>query len=90
MEYHHKIYELKKRSHYEKNLIFLFSLLGICILAGCTQYAGQDPEESEDYIMTEENAFILKDGASVSLWEPYEDSLIHSYRLENGQELPDF
>lgn len=71
----------------KKRLILSCLAFSVCMMAGCAGNSDQSTIKSEPYIMIKENVCTLKDGTCVSLWKPHEESLICSYRLENGQEL---
>lgn len=66
----------------KKYLSTVFILSATFLLAGCGKES--DPNE---YTMTQQDAYTLSDGTTVSRWEPNPDSLSHSYRLEDGEEL---
>lgn len=76
------------------------SVLCVLTLSGCAKAflymqqlaAMQQTENSteEEYILTEENAYVFEDGTAVSLWQPsYENSHVLSYRFSDGRILMD-
>ncbi|MCI9378239.1 MAG: hypothetical protein HFI06_06910 [Eubacterium sp.] len=81
-----------------KKYICMLGMVLCCLMqSGCiglialTSITAEEPTETEtEYELKQDKAYFLEDGTKISLWRPfYEDSLIYSYRLPDGQQLLD-